>query len=62
MAFKLNDLTTNRESKLRRNETTVLFLYVFLSLSLSLSLLIKSYIKCHYSTYGDTELKHLDLI
>lgn len=35
--------------------------FIFL-LFLSLSRLIRSYIKRHYSTYGDTELKTLDLI
>lgn len=59
MAFKLNDLTTHREAKRRRHGTTVLFFVLFyFSLSLSISLVIKSYIKHHYSTYGDTELKH----
>ena len=63
MAFKLIDLTTHRESK--RNDSFVFvrffFFVLFFPLSLSLSvfsLLIKSYIKRHYSTYGDTEQKH----
>lgn len=52
--FKLNDLHT---VKLNRENTEQLFiLYVFFSLSPFL--LVKSYIKHHYSTYGDTELKH----
>lgn len=43
--------------KTQNTDTEVLFLYVSLFLFRSLSLL-KSYIRRHYSTYADTELKH----
>lgn len=54
MAFKLNDLTTHRESKTEKTRNNSLIFILFF-LSLSFSLLIKSYIKTSLQYIMETQ-------